>query len=83
MEAVILGSATPFTITDSEVFSTVLLQGRFQYFIFPLHLKAANGAILTANNDVELDQLINACFSSGDLLFFIVRYTIGFRYALL
>ena len=77
LEAVILGSATPFTITDSEVFSTVLLQGRFQYFIFPLHLKAASGAILTANNDVELDQLINACFSSGDLLFLLSGTPLG------
>ncbi|MBK8828564.1 MAG: hypothetical protein IPO26_18265 [Saprospiraceae bacterium] len=32
---------------------------------------------MTANNDVELDQLIKACFSSGDLLFLLSGTPLG------
>lgn len=65
----VLGSNAPLTISDSEQFGNLLLQGRFEKFDFPIRLKAANGQIFTAENEQELDQLLNDCFTIGDLIF--------------
>lgn len=75
-EAKIIGSTKPLTITDRDLFSAVLLQGRFEQFIFPLQLKAINDTILIANNELELEKYINACFLSGDLFFLLSGTTL-------
>ncbi len=68
----IIGNTTPLIINNSEMFGNVLVQGRFESFIFPILLKASDGTIWTANNDEELNQLIDACFTSGDFIFLLL-----------